>query len=61
MRFENFWNEFSFFTNPVVKYSGKPTTLDFSFPIIVYRKENSDIKGTNISLLLTVQNGKYIY
>ncbi len=38
MKFENFWKEFSFFTNPVVRYSGKPTTLDFSFPIYRARK-----------------------
>jgi len=40
MKFEKFWEEFSFFTNPVVRYSGKPTTFDFSFPI--YRAREWD-------------------
>lgn len=40
MRFESFWKKFSFFTNPVVRYSGKSTSLDFSFPI--YRAREWD-------------------
>jgi hypothetical protein len=40
MRFENFWNEYSFFTDPVVRFSGKPTNIDFSFPIYRAREWN---------------------
>ena len=40
MKFEKFWKEFSFFTNPDVRYSGKPTTFDFSFPIYRAREWN---------------------
>ena len=49
MKFQNFWKEFSFFTNPVVRYSGKPTTLDFSFPIYRARKwDGFELKRENL-------------
>lgn len=44
----NFWNDFSFFTNDVIRFSGFSTELDYSFPIYRARKSNfknhTDIK-----------------
>jgi hypothetical protein len=44
----NFWNDFSFFTNDVIRFSGFYTELDYSFPIYRARKSNfknhTDIK-----------------
>lgn len=38
MRFKNFWEEYFFFTNNVIRYSGQPTNFDFAFPIYRVRE-----------------------
>jgi hypothetical protein len=44
MKFETFWKEYSFFTNPVIKYMGYPTNIDVSLPIYRVRKfENFEL------------------
>jgi hypothetical protein len=38
MKFETFWKEYSFFTNPVIKYMGYPTEIDITLPIFRVRE-----------------------